>query len=54
MGIFISEVNEIRSLLLETVQIATRNAIAIQANSGAIADLKVAQLQQKQELQDIA
>lgn len=49
-----NELDEIRSLLLETVQIANSNAKAIQANSGAIADLRIAMEQQKQELRDQA
>ncbi len=49
-----NELDEIRSLLLETVQIANSNAKAIQANSGAIADLRVLQQQTFEQIEGLA
>lgn len=49
-----SELDEIRSLLLETTQIANSNAKAISANSAEIAALRAAIEQQRQELRDQA
>jgi hypothetical protein len=49
-----SELDEIRSLLLETAQIANSNAKAISANSAEIAVLGAAIEQQRQELREQA